>query len=114
MPKYLCLQRSLAGGDASSAKPSPAQMQEMYDKFNEWRQKFEKNLVDLGGRLGPGKLALPDPAPDGPFVEVKELVGGYMVLSAADLDEAIQVARECPGLMHPGSGVEVIEIRTPG
>jgi hypothetical protein len=114
MPKYLCLQRSLVGGNASSGKPSPAQMQEMYEKFNEWRQKFEKNLVDLGGRLGQGKLALPDPAPDGPFVEVKELVGGYMVVSAADLDEAIQVARECPGLMHPGSGVEVIEIRTPG
>jgi hypothetical protein len=112
MPNYLCLQRSLAGGDAGAEKPSPAQMQAMYEKFNEWREKFQKNLVDLGGRLGAGKLALPDPAPDGPFVEVKELVGGYMVVAAANLDEAIQIARECPGLMHPGSGVEVIEIRT--
>jgi hypothetical protein len=114
MPKYLCLQRSLPGVVASAEKPSPAQMQAMYEKFNEWREKFQKNLVDLGGRLGEGKLALPDPPPDGPFVEMKELVGGYMVVSAADLDEAIQVARECPGLMRPGSGVEVIEIRTPG
>lgn len=114
MPKYLCLQRSLPSGDASAEKPSPAQMQAMYEKFNEWRERFQKNLVDLGGRLGEGRLALPDPAPDGPFVEVKELVGGYMVVSAADLDEAIQVARECPGLMRPGSGVEVIEIRSTG
>jgi hypothetical protein len=114
MPKYLCLQRNLPGGDASTDNASPAQMQAMYEKFNEWRENFQKNLVDLGGRLGAGRLALPDPAPDGPFVEVKELVGGYMVVSAADLEEAIQVARACPGLMRPGSGVEVIEIRSPG
>jgi hypothetical protein len=114
MPNYLCLQRSLPGGDTSAGKPSPAQMQAMYEKFNEWREKFQKNLVDLGGRLGEGRLALPDPAPDGPFVEVKELVGGYMVICADDLGEAIEVARACPGLLRPGSGVEVIEIRTPG
>jgi len=114
MAKYLCLQRSLPGGDLSGDKPSPAQMQGMYEKFNQWREKYQQNLVDLGGRLGAGRLTLPDPAPDGPFIEVKELVGGYMIVSAVDLDEAIRVARECPGLMRPGSGVEVIEIRSPG
>jgi hypothetical protein len=114
MPKYLCLQRSLPGGGSSGDKPSPAQMQAMYEKFNRWREKFQQNLVDLGGRLGAGGLALPDPAPDGPFVEVKELVGGYMIVSAANLDEAIRVARECPGLTRPGSGVEVIEVLSPG
>ena len=114
MPKFLCLQRNLPGGDESQAKPSPQQMQAMYEQFQQWRQKFEQNLVDLGGRLGAGKLALPEPPPDGPLVEVKELVGGYMVVSAASLEEAIEVARACPGLMRPGSGVEVIEIRSPG
>lgn len=114
MPKYLCLQRNLPGGDATSEKPSPAQMQAMYEQFNQWREKFQTNLVDLGGRLGKGRLARPDPAPDGPFVEVKELVGGYMIVSAADFDEAIKVASECPGLVRPGSGVEVIEIHSPG
>jgi hypothetical protein len=89
-------------------------MQAMYGKFNEWREKFQKNLIDLGGKLGAGRLSLPEPAPDGPFVEVKELVGGYMIVSAENLDEAIRVARECPGLIRPGSGVEVIEIHTPG
>jgi hypothetical protein len=47
-------------------------------------------------------------------VEVKELVGGYMIVTAASIEEAIEVARECPGLVRPGSGVEVIEIHTPG
>jgi hypothetical protein len=114
MPKYLCLQRSLPGGDLNAAQPSPAQMQAMYENFNAWRQKFQDSLVDLGGRLGSGQLALPDPAPDGPLVEVKELVGGYMIVSASDLHEATEIARQCPGLVRPGSGVEVIEIRSPG
>jgi hypothetical protein len=89
-------------------------MQAMYTKFNEWREKFQQNLVDLGGKLGAGKLATADPPPDGPLIEVKELVGGYMIVSAASLDEAIQIARGCPGLVRPGSGVEVIEIHSPG
>jgi hypothetical protein len=111
MPKFLCLQRALPGGGGE--KPSPAQMQAMYAKFHDWREKFQKNLVDAGGKLGGGRLVTTQPAPDGPFVEVKELVGGYMIVSAASLEEAIQVARECPGLVRPGSGVEVIEIHTP-
>ena len=114
MQKFLCLQRTLSGAERQGEKPSPAQMQAMYTQFNEWREKFQKNLVDLGGRLGNGKVALPKPAPDGPLVEVKELVGGYMIVAATSLDEAIQIASECPGLVRPGSGVEVIEIHTPG
>jgi len=89
-------------------------MQAMYMKFNEWREKFRDNLVDLGGRLGASRLALPNPVTDGPLVEVKELVGGYMVVAASSFDEAVQIARECPGLVRPGSGVEVLEIQTPG
>jgi len=48
-------------------------MQAMYEKFNDWREKFQKNLVDLGGRLGAGRVALPQPTPDGPLVEVIEI-----------------------------------------
>jgi hypothetical protein len=86
-------------------------MQEMYDAFQRWRARFEKNLTDIGGRLGQGRLVAAPPAPDGPLVEVKELVGGYMIVTAGSLEEAIEVARACPGLVGPGSGVEVIEIR---
>lgn len=114
MPKYLCMQRNLsAGSGAGGEKPSPAQMQEMYAKFSAWQEKFKKNLVDMGGKLGNGKLVTEESAADGPFVEVKELVGGYMIVAAESLEEAIEVARGCPGLVRPGSGVEVIEIRTP-
>ncbi len=110
MPKFLCLQRSLAQGGGD--KPSPTQMQEMYAKFGAWKEKFDKNLIDLGGKLGSGKLVT-EATKDGPFVEVKELVGGYMIVEADDIDGAIEVASGCPGLVSTRSGVEVIEIRTP-
>ena len=113
MPNYLCIQRSLPGGADSGEKPSPTQMQEMYAQFKDWSEKFKDNLVDMGGKLGTGKLVTAEPASDGPFVEVKELVGGYMIVSAENLDGAIEVASACPGLVRPGSGVEVIEIHSP-
>src|SRR3954453_10254056 len=86
-PRYLCLQRKLPGGDKGAEKPSPAQMQAMYAKFNEWREKFQANLTDLGGKLGAGRLVTTQPPPDGPLVEIKELVGGYMIVSATSLEE---------------------------
>ncbi len=112
MPKFLCLQRSLPT-DGDRQPPSPAQMQQLYARFGAWQARFSDQLVDMGGKLGDGRLAH-DGATDGPFTEVKELVGGYMIVQAQDLDEAIAVASACPGLVGPGSGCEVIEIRTPG
>lgn len=88
-------------------------MQEMYAVFDAWKKKFHANIVDLGGRLGGGKVVTAHGATDGPFVETKELVGGFMIVAAESLDEAVQVARECPGVVMPGSSVEVREIHTP-
>lgn len=114
MPKFLCVQRSLTtktGGDGEG--PSPSEMQAMYARFAEWQAQFADQLVDMGGKLGSGKLVTDAADSDGPFVEIKELVGGYMIVSADDLEGAVTVARACPGLVRPGSGVEVIEIHTP-
>lgn len=85
-------------------------MQAMYAQFNEWLAQFRDHLPDPGGRLGSGRLVTDAPPPDGPFVEVKELVGGYMIVEADSLDRAIDIARQCPGVVRPGSGLEVIEI----
>ena len=41
---------------------------------------------------------------DGPFVETKEALGGYYLVEAADLDEAIAMAKDLP---TPGGGTEV-------
>lgn len=34
---------------------------------------------------------------DGPFIEAKEALGGFYIIEAADLDEAIALAAQCPG-----------------
>lgn len=41
---------------------------------------------------------------DGPFAESKEVLGGYYLFEAADLDEAIAIAKDIP---MPFGGVEV-------
>lgn len=43
---------------------------------------------------------------DGPFAEGKEVIGGYFMLTVASLDEATEIARQCPGLPL-GLSVEV-------
>ena len=48
---------------------------------------------------------------DGPFVETKEALGGYYLIEAADLDDAIAVAKQVPA--HFG-GVEVRPVRALG
>ena len=83
-------------------------------KFGAWMEKYKANLVDPGGKLAAGELVHTQDAKDGPFPEVKELVGGYMIVEAATLDEAKAVVNGCPGLVSPGSGCEMIEIITPG
>ena len=45
---------------------------------------------------------------DGPFVETKEALGGYYLIEAADLDEAIAIAKQVPARF---GGVEVRPIR---
>jgi hypothetical protein len=50
-------------------------------------------------------------AVDGPYVDVKGAVGGYLVLEADDLDEAIAVAARIPAARH-GGAIEVRPVAT--
>lgn len=116
---YLCVMRKAQSSTTVSTTsketptpPSPAQMEAMYAKFNAWKETFKDNIVDLGGKLGDGKVVTTEGVTDGPFVEVKELIGGFMILSANSIDEAIEVAQQSPGVFM-GSSVEVREIITP-
>jgi len=105
--KYLLLQRSQPG---DRQQPSPAQMQEMYAAFNAWKEKFKENILDMGGKLvAGGKVVTTSGATDGPFVEIKEIVGGYMFVTAETMDRAIELAREMP-MPTPGSSIEIREV----
>ncbi len=48
---------------------------------------------------------------DGPFVEAKDLVLGFMVIEAGDLDEAVTLSRGCPVLNGSGA-VEIRPVAT--
>ena len=110
--RYLCLHRRVPG--ERQQQPSPAQMQQMQAVFNNWKEKYKSNIVDMGGGLKPdGKVLTTSGVTDGPFTEAKEVVGGYMVVSAESFDRALQVARESPGLMMPGSSIEIRELAGP-
>lgn len=109
--KYLFVQRSPPG---KREPPSPAQMQEMFAVFKAWKEKFKANIVDMGGKLAPGgKIVTASSVTDGPFVEAKEIVGGFMIVSAESYERALEIAREGPGLMMPGSSIEIREIASP-
>ncbi len=110
--QYLCIQRSTPRESGSSSPPSPAQMEEMYAKFNAWKDKYQDKITDMGGKLGDGVMVTSDTTTDGPFAEAKEIVGGYMIVTADSIEEAVQVAQESPGVTMPGSSVEVREIQT--
>ena len=40
---------------------------------------------------------------DGPFAESKEVVGGYLIIQAKDMNEAAEIAKGCPGYEYNGS-----------
>jgi hypothetical protein len=86
-------------------------MQEMYAVFNAWKEKFRANILDLGDSLKPGgKVLSASGVTDGPFVELKEIVGGFMIVAAESYEGALEIARECPGILRPGSSVEIREL----
>jgi len=110
---FLFIRRSGPGQAAQGPKPSPAQMEEMYAKFNAWKDKFSDSIVDMGAPLGGGRVVTSQGHSDGPFIEAKEVIGGYMVLSADSLEAAEAMVREMPGVVAPGASVEIREIKTP-
>ncbi|GAB5559715.1 MAG: hypothetical protein SynsKO_13620 [Synoicihabitans sp.] len=105
--KYLCIQRSPAG---DCPPPAPEEMEAMMARFQAWMEKYQTNIIDMGGKLAGGSVVTAKGATDGPYIEAKEIAGGYMILAADTLEEAIKVAQESPGTGMPGSSVEVREI----
>jgi hypothetical protein len=47
---------------------------------------------------------------NGPFGDVKETIGGYIIVKAESVDEAVEFAKGCPVLLGEGNTVEVRRI----
>ncbi len=109
MHKYLFVYRSPA--DAPAHQPSPAEMQQLFAQWTAWKEKFATEILDVGDGLQPaGKVVRAKSTNDGPFVEAKEVVGGYSIVQAAGIERAIEISKACPMLMAPGSSVEIREM----
>ena len=90
---------------------SPQELQQVMDKVIAWFEGLnEQGKIKAGQPLAAqGRVvsaAKGRVIADGPFAESKEAVGGYLVLVANDLNEAIEIAKQCPGLEY-GAVVEV-------
>ena len=108
--KYLVLARNQPSGGQGSS-PSPEQMQQMYGAYKAWMEKFKDDILDKGDKLkSNGRLVTASGVADGPFVEAKEVVGGYMIVSAENYDRAVEVVRACPAVHAPGALLEIREM----
>jgi hypothetical protein len=105
MSEFLYLYR---GGDSSG---SPEEMQQNMQKWVTWMQKLgqQGHLKSIGNPLEPtGKVVngKGKTITDGPYAEAKDLVGGYTIIEAKNINEAAEVAKGCPIFDQDGA-VEV-------
>ena len=108
--KYLVILRNQP---SQGQAPSPEQMQKMNATFNDWKEKYKNQILDMGGKLKPdGKVVRTSGVVDGPFAEAKEIIAGFMIVGAEDYDGAVRVASECPGVISPGTSLEIREMVT--
>ncbi|MBL0135623.1 MAG: hypothetical protein IPP79_17420 [Chitinophagaceae bacterium] len=94
-------------GDKAVPTGSPEEMQAMMGKWMAWIDKLAKQ-----GRYESGEPLLPggklvkgtngSHVTDGPYTEGKEIVGGYFIINAKDMDEAVEIAKDCPDFDYGG------------
>lgn len=100
--KYLCL---IYAEEANASKVSEAEMRTFMGEY----EAFTKDIVQKG-RYVAGEALQPTSTAttvrvregkvlttDGPFAETKEQLGGFYMIDAADLNEALQIASRIPG-----------------
>jgi hypothetical protein len=89
---------------------SPEQIQAMMKPWQDWMGSIaaQDKLVSSGARLaGEGMVIKPGGmVTNGPFADIKEIVGGYIIIRAASLEEAAEICKNCP-ILTVGGNVEV-------
>lgn len=110
-PEYLLLFR----GNDWYKTLSPEEMQGIASKWMAWFKRLTDEGLCLAGQPleREGKVVSGKNGrvvSDGPFAESKEAVGGYFLLRVNTIDEAVAIAKECPGLAY-GIQVEVRQVR---
>ena len=101
MEKFMYLFRGgMAGGSAEN-------MQGHMQKWMAWVEKLKaENKYVAGEPLLPGGKTITGSkktVTDGPFVEGKDLIGGFFIVNAKNYDDAVEMAIECPDYQFGGS-----------
>ena len=112
MKDYLLLFR---GGDSPSLQQSPEKWQQHMQRWMQWMDDLGKQGKFVGaqplsssGKVVTGSKKL---ITDGPYMEGKEIVGGYLICKAGSYDEAVEISKGCPILEFENGIVEVREIQ---
>jgi hypothetical protein len=114
MKNYLLIiSESTEANDAWEAM-TPEQMQAGLQAYMAYSQRLvdEGRMIAGEGLSRVGKVLRPSPAgvtvTDGPHVLATEMVGGFFFIKANSIEEAAEIAKDCPALHH-GATVEVRE-----
>jgi hypothetical protein len=112
MKEFLFLFR---GGDSQQMLQSPENFQAHMQKWMQWMGKLQDDGKLIGAQpLAPtGKIVKGSRkvVTDGPFMEGKEMVGGYLLCRATTYDDAVTISNGCPILEFEDGIVEVREIQ---
>jgi hypothetical protein len=113
--KYMIL---IYGDEKAAAGMSEADVQKEMAAYGEYTAQLAQAKATAGGgalhpvrsattvRVREGKVA----TTDGPFAETKEQLGGYYLIEAANLDEAVKWAAKCPGARNGSVEVRPLAI----
>jgi len=103
-PEYMLLFR----GTHWDKNLSPEELQNVMSRWTAWFDRLaeEGKIKSARPLLHEGKIVTWKKAAEGPFSESKEAIAGYFLLQIVDLDEAVEIAKECPALKY-GMTVEV-------
>jgi hypothetical protein len=114
MKDFLLIFRSTQQAEETFANASPEEMQAEMATWNAWMAGLaEAGQLGGGEPLHVGGKVVRErgqKVTDGPFIEGKEMVGGYLFIHAADLAHAAELSKGCPALLMENGTVEIREI----
>ena len=109
MSQFLYLYRMDPAGRTTAMSPERAQQN--MQRWMTWMQELDAkgHLKDRGQPLENGGKVVrgqQKTVTDGPYAEAKDLVGGFTIVEAPDIDKAVELSRGCP-ILDGGGSVEV-------
>jgi hypothetical protein len=112
MKEYLLLFR---GGNERMSMNAPEEQQQHLQKWMQWMSGLAEQNILVGAQplnsTGKQVTGTDKIVSDGPFMEGKEMVGGYLICKAESYDQAIDISKNCPILEFNDGTVEVREIQ---